>query len=101
MSLLQQRLADLTQMIKKFPQVLVNIPTNGDSEMTRRPTIHNAIEQARSRLGKYGRIVVRRSGTEPLLRILVEGEDNAIVQAQAASLRRIIEADTHTAELVT
>ncbi len=61
-----------------FPQVLRNVSVNGDRPMEDEK-VRQAVDDGRARLGSSGRIVVRKSGTEPVLRIMAEGEDGRLV----------------------
>jgi phosphoglucosamine mutase len=64
-------LADL----EPYPQVLVNIRVKDKPELATLPDIVRAMEKAERQMGKRGRVLVRYSGTEPLLRIMLEGPD--------------------------
>lgn len=61
-----------------FPQVLRNVSVNGDRPMEDEK-VRQAVDDGRARLGSSGRIVVRKSGTEPVLRIMAEGEDGRLI----------------------
>ena len=61
-----------------FPQVLRNVSVNGDRPMEDEK-VRQAVDDGRARLGSSGRIVVRKSGTEPVLRVMAEGEDGRLV----------------------
>ena len=76
-------LADLAGALTTFPQLLVNVPVTEKRELDRVPEITDAIEAAERRLSGEGRVLVRYSGTEPLLRIMIEGRDRAVVQKLA------------------
>jgi phosphoglucosamine mutase len=62
---------------RPMPQVLVNVPTNG-LQAADGDDLRAAIGEAQERLGGDGRILVRRSGTEPLVRVMVEASDHAL-----------------------
>lgn len=72
------------------PQSLANVRYEGENPITAKP-VTEAIAQAEKTLGKTGRVVVRASGTEPLIRVMVEGEDksriDALVEMIAAAIR--------------
>ena len=61
-----------------LPQVLRNVSVNGDRPMEDEK-VRQAVDDGRARLGSSGRIVVRASGTEPVLRVMAEGEDGRLV----------------------
>lgn len=72
-------LHELKQGIHLFPQRLVSIPVKDRNLDLNNGIIHQAVEDAKIRLGKYSSILIRYSGTEPVLRIMVEGEDRITV----------------------
>ena len=72
-------LHDLKRGMRKFPQKLLNIKCRPGLDPKRIPAIGEAVREAESRLNGRGRVLLRLSGTEPLLRIMVEGEDAAQV----------------------
>ena len=67
----------LASVMEPLPQVLYNIRVKEKKDLTEFPEIHKRIQTIEGSLGSSGRIFVRYSGTEPLLRIMVEGEDEA------------------------
>ena len=70
----------------QLPQTLVNVEVGEPVEIGSEPTISDAVEAAESELGTKGRVVLRASGTEPVIRVMVEGEDQATVRALASRL---------------
>lgn len=76
-------------VFKPVPQILKNVKFTGESPMLR-ADVKTAIEQIKTSLGTSGRIVVRPSGTEPLLRIMIEGEEKAAITAMADKLASLI-----------
>jgi phosphoglucosamine mutase len=81
-------LKELKTGMRKFPQRLVNVAFRNGVDPGELPGIDDAVREAERQLGGSGRVLLRRSGTEPLLRIMVEGEDaekvDTLVQALAA-----------------
>lgn len=72
------------QTIQKMPQVLVNVRTTANKEaLMRHPQIIEKLKEVDERLEGRGRVLLRPSGTEPLLRVMVEGEEAEEVQALA------------------
>lgn len=63
-----------------YPQLLRNVRHAGGKPLEK-PTVKSAIDAAEAKLGKTGRIVIRPSGTEPLIRVMAEGEDERLVKA--------------------
>jgi len=72
-------LEELTADLKVFPQTLRNIRVREKKPLTELPAVQKAIQEAEKSLGERGRVVVRYSGTEPLLRVMVEAETEADV----------------------
>jgi len=87
-------LAELVKPMPKFPQTLINIRTAQRVDVSSSEPIQEAVANAEQHLADRGRILVRASGTEPLLRIMVEGEDETEVNAVARSLADGIQAMT-------
>jgi phosphoglucosamine mutase len=84
-----QTLADLTKGLTKYPQILKNVRT-GKRIALDQPLIADAVEKATQQLAQRGRIVLRASGTEPLIRVMVEGEDMQEVTAIAEHLAHVV-----------
>ncbi|MBT8445116.1 MAG: phosphoglucosamine mutase [Gammaproteobacteria bacterium] len=84
-------LAELTSDMPRFPQTLINVRTARRVKIDESVEIRTAVEQAEQRLADRGRILVRASGTEPVVRVMVEGEDEAEVNQLAESLAGEIE----------
>ena len=76
-----------------MPQTLVNIKASPElkAKLNTDADINNAIEDVKKTLGKRGRILVRASGTEPLIRIMLEGENIAEIKRLAKSVAAVIE----------
>ena len=70
-----RELSDLASDLTIFPQVLLNVPVRRKIPLRELPEVTAAIEQVEQRLGDSGRLLVRYSGTEPLLRVMLEGRD--------------------------
>ncbi|MBD5634282.1 MAG: phosphoglucosamine mutase, partial [Candidatus Eremiobacteraeota bacterium] len=75
-------LRELASALHVAPQILVNVRTR-DRAVLGAATVVAAIERAERELGKDGRILVRPSGTEPLIRVMIEGDDPARIDALA------------------
>ncbi len=74
------KLPDLCRDLKLFPQVLVNVKVQRGFDWRGQPRIINAKEKAERELGTNGRVLLRPSGTEPVLRVMVEGKDEGQVR---------------------
>jgi phosphoglucosamine mutase len=88
----QKTLADMHASLKKYSQVLLNIKSNKeDADLLSRASVVKAVKEAEQCLGKSGRVLLRRSGTESVIRVMVEGEDPALVERVARELAAAVE----------
>ncbi len=85
------RLHDLVAGLTIFPQLLINVPV-ADRAVFDAPAVHDAVEGARQRLGDAGRILVRPSGTEPLVRVMVEAPDPHTTRSVAEAVAAVVRA---------
>lgn len=85
-------LADYTAELVLLPQVLVNVRVKNGFDFKASPEVQNAVTQAESELGEDGRVLLRPSGTEPLIRVMVEGRAKATVEALARRIAGTVEA---------
>lgn len=74
-----RKLSECSQLFTPLPQILRNIPYSGTSPLAA-PGVQKAIESAKTKLGNNGRIFIRESGTEPLIRVMAEGENRAQIE---------------------
>jgi phosphoglucosamine mutase len=79
-------LGDLASDLTTYPQVLVNVRVKQKRDVAQVPELARAIAHVESRLAGHGRLLVRYSGTEPLLRIMLEGRDEADIRAWAEEI---------------
>ena len=84
-------LADLKGAMTKFPQVMINVPANSAKVMANN-AVQSAVRDVDAVLGDKGRVLLRPSGTEPLIRVMVEGEDAPQVKRLAAQLAAVVAA---------
>jgi phosphoglucosamine mutase len=80
-----ESLAEFTRELVLFPQILVNVKLAGKLDLQSAP-VREAIARAEADLAGRGRVLLRPSGTEPVVRVMVEGEDRARVQQLAESI---------------
>ncbi|HSA62106.1 MAG TPA: phosphoglucosamine mutase [Nitrospiraceae bacterium] len=85
-------LSELAKAMSAVPQVLLNVKVKEKPDLESIPDIDRAIRECERRLNGSGRVVVRYSGTEPLLRIMVEGEKDAVINEVAENLARVVRA---------
>jgi len=85
-----RELHDLAEALQTFPQTLVNVRVREKRLVADVPEIQAAIARVEAALDGRGRVLVRYSGTEPLLRIMIEGEDQATVQAWAEEIAEAV-----------
>jgi phosphoglucosamine mutase len=81
-----------TKELKLYPQMLVNVRVRRGYDWQKKPGVLKAKQAAEKALGKNGRVLLRASGTEPVLRVMVEGKDEAQVRTLAKTLATAVEA---------
>ena len=86
-------LADLAADLVPLPQVLVNVRVRQRTALAELPGVSQLIEKAERDLAGEGRVLVRYSGTEPLLRIMIEGPDQGAIQGLAEMIAARVRAD--------
>ena len=91
MLLAKQSLHELKQAMVKRPQVLINVPISNVVDLNQYPKITAAITATEKDLAERGRVLVRPSGTQPYVRVMVEGNDAAEVQTAAEQLANTIQ----------
>jgi phosphoglucosamine mutase len=84
-------LADLRQGMSKLPQKMINVRVDQRFDPLGRDDIVRAVESAEARLGGGGRVLLRASGTEPLIRVMTEGQDEAQIVKIAEELAVVVE----------
>jgi len=84
-------LHELKQGMKKYPQHMINVPLAQRIDVNASRMIQSAVKDAEATLNGQGRVLLRASGTEPLIRVMVEGEDETLVHAQARMLAEVVD----------
>lgn len=82
---------ELYNELKLYPQVLLNLRATRKNELGTNKNIEDCIKNVEEKLGNTGRVLVRASGTEPLIRILLEGQDENIINKYAKEIYNVIE----------
>jgi phosphoglucosamine mutase len=81
-----ESLSTLKTGMEKYPQTMINVRIDKQVDLSKMTNVQDAMRTAESELGDKGRILLRPSGTEPLVRVMVEGEIETQVNAIAESL---------------
>jgi phosphoglucosamine mutase len=81
-----RELSDLAGELVSYPQTLVNVRVRERKDLSKVPEVAEAMKRVEERLSGTGRLLVRYSGTEPLLRIMIEGRNQHEIQAWAAEI---------------
>ena len=88
----EAKLSSLATLMQRFPQTMLNIQVSPEGKLAfyTDHKVKAAIDKASETLGKDGRVIVRPSGTEPLLRVMVEGKDEELIQKLAEDVAQVI-----------
>jgi len=87
----EKSLSDLSDIMEKYPQKLINVRIKERKGLERLPAVTQQIQKVEKKLGEKGRILVRFSGTEPLVRVMLEGENEALITLLAEETAQVIE----------
>ena len=86
----EQPLADLVSKMQKLPQTMINVELAGVTDILSNLAVQRAVSDIEIRLGNNGRVLLRPSGTEPVVRVMVEGEDSSKVEEYARELSELV-----------
>ena len=89
------KLSELAAPLKIYPQMLINVRVASKPEAQNDPIVKAKVEEVAEKLGNTGRILVRESGTEPVIRVMVEAEDEAICKEYCMAVVNTIKARGH------
>ena len=81
----------ITQGMRKYPQILINVRLPREMDVVSLPRVEDSVSKAEAELGEHGRVLLRPSGTEPLVRVMVEGHDLSQVQRIARQIAADVE----------
>jgi phosphoglucosamine mutase len=84
-------LSELSAMMKVFPQTLMNVQVRTKPDIEKVPALVREIERVESELGEKGRVLVRYSGTEPVCRVMVEGEHRETIEKCASEIADVVD----------
>lgn len=84
-------LSEMVAGITLYPQTMINVRVQSKLDTDAIPAISEAVKRVEQEMAGKGRVLLRPSGTEPVIRVMVEGEDGAMVQAQAEKLAVVVE----------
>ena len=88
-----QTLQELSRVMVRFPQVLINVKNVAKERLATSNVIADAVKAAETELGSNGRVLLRASGTEPLVRVMVEAQSDAVAQTVATKLAQVVETE--------
>ena len=88
-----QTLQELSRVMVRFPQVLINVKNVAKERLASSTAIADAVKAAEVELGSKGRVLLRASGTEPLVRVMVEAQSDAVAQDVATKLAQVVETE--------
>lgn len=83
-------LSELAAPLVTYPQHIINVACKQKLNLSQQPRLQQAIEDAKCQLAGHGRVLLRPSGTEPVVRVMVEGEDSQLVESLSGNLADIV-----------
>ncbi|MDG1165206.1 MAG: phosphoglucosamine mutase, partial [Porticoccaceae bacterium] len=84
-------LAELKTGMSKFPQTMINVRLSKKVDISGNKVVNEAVAAAEEELADRGRVLLRPSGTEPLIRVMVEGENQTLVDRLVADIAKTVE----------
>jgi phosphoglucosamine mutase len=89
----KKSLKELAAFMSRYPQLLINVSGVAKDKLASNQRIAAAVQEVENQLGKTGRVLLRKSGTEPLVRVMIEAEDAALAQQLAESLAALVKSE--------
>ena len=90
-------MSELAAPVVFYPQVLKNVKVKSKSDAQNDPDVQKAVDEVSEKLGDKGRILVRESGTEPVIRVMVEAESDEVCEKYVDQVIDVIRAKGHIA----
>jgi phosphoglucosamine mutase len=85
--------SELRRVMRRFPQVLVNVPVADKTRLATSAVLTDAIREVEAELGETGRVLVRASGTEPVVRVMAEASDSETAADVVDRLAKVVAAE--------
>lgn len=89
----KKSIAELAQTMERFPQILINVKDVKKEKLETNAAISEAVKDATATLGDSGRVLLRASGTEPLVRVMVEAQSDSLATEVAQKLAKVVETE--------
>jgi len=89
----KKSLAELASFMVRYPQVLINVKGVAKDKLAGNQVVQNEISRIESELGNSGRVLLRASGTEPVIRVMIEAESNEKAEQFAQSLAHLVKSE--------
>lgn len=86
-------LAEMAGAMQLYPQRLINVRVDEKVDLSAQAGIQSAVESAEAAMGERGRVLLRPSGTEPLIRVMVEADDAAMANEHAQAIAKVVESE--------
>lgn len=87
----QMKLSELARELEKQPQLLVNVKMDNKEQVLNHELVQEALQRAEQKLGEWGKLVVRPSGTEPLVRLMAQGPEQYLLEEVIDDIKKAIE----------
>jgi phosphoglucosamine mutase len=87
----EQKASEATHLFEPLPQILKNVRFRADARPLESQEVATAIQDGEARLGTQGRLLIRKSGTEPLIRVMAEGDDEKLVKTVVGDIVKVLE----------
>jgi phosphoglucosamine mutase len=86
-----QRTSEATHLFEPLPQILKNVRFRAGAKPLENQEVATAIKDGEARLTNKGRLLIRKSGTEPLIRVMAEGDDEKLVKTVVGDIVKVLE----------